>query len=124
MNPVLLDRMDFDAQVGVLGHEISHVIDFSHKNTAGLLRIGLGNLSTSFLDRFEYGTDSICIAHGLGYQLLAWSNFVRKAFQSSYQEGNETELKGLLQRERYMHPATIRKRINASKLYADTLSEQ
>lgn len=117
LNPILLDKMDFNAQVGVLGHEISHVVDFSHKNTAGLLRIGLGNLSTSFLDKFEYATDSICIAHGLGYQLLSWSLFVRKAFRSPNWDGADSIKQGIMKRERYMNPETIRKRLNIHQLY-------
>src|SRR5438552_13857191 len=61
---ILLKNMNFNAQVGVIGHELSHVSDFITKNSLGLMRIGLGNLSQKFLDRFEYRTDSICIAHG------------------------------------------------------------
>ena len=115
--PILLNKMDFNAQVGVLGHELSHVADFSMKHTNGLLRIGFGNLSQSFLDKFEFGTDSICIAHGLGYQLLSWSNFIRKAFHSPNWDGADTADKPVMKQERYMNPETIRGRILQDPLY-------
>ena len=115
--PILLQQMEFNAQVGVLGHELSHVADFSRMHTFGLLRVGFGNLSTSFLDRFEFRTDSICIVHGLGYQLLAWSNFVRKAFHSPNWDGADSVDKPVMKRERYMNPGTIRKQIQSNAFY-------
>ncbi len=75
---ILFKNLHFNAQVGVIGHEIGHAFDFSQKNTFGLVRIGLGNLSQKFLDRFKYRTDNICIAHVSGYQLLSWSIYVWK----------------------------------------------
>ena len=118
LSPILFAALDFDAQVGVIGHEISHVVDFNRKNTFGLLRIGMGNISSKFLDRFEFGTDSICIAHGLGYQLLAWSIFVRKALMHQNWDGADN-INSMMTRERYMNPGTIRKRIADIKMYSD-----
>ncbi|GGB12570.1 hypothetical protein [Puia dinghuensis] len=107
LSPILFGRLPFDAKVGVAGHELSHVSDFRHKNLFGWLRLGAGHLSSRYVDRLEFATDSLCIAHGLGYSLLAWSCFVRSAFglQPSAQAGNSKLLfKG---RERYMNPSTI-----------------
>jgi hypothetical protein len=115
--PILFKHLPFNAQVGVIGHEISHAFDFSQKNTFGLIRIGLGNLSQKFLDRFEYRTDSICIVHGLGYQLLAWSVHVRKVLMNENWDGADNIHK-LMTRERYMNPGTIQKRIAVSPAYA------
>ena len=115
LSPILFAALDFDAQVGVIGHEISHVVDFNRKNSFGLLRIGIGNLSLKFLDRFEFSTDSICIAHGLGYQLLAWSIFVRKALMHENWDGADN-INSMMTRERYMNPGTIKKRIAAIKM--------
>lgn len=111
LSPILFNNLDFNAQIGVIGHELSHVADFLHQSTFGMLRIGLGNLSPKFLDKFEYKTDSICIAHGLGYQLLAWSIFVRKALGSVNWEGAEYINDPVMNRERYMNPGTILKKI-------------
>ena len=115
--PILLKNMDFNAQVGVIGHELSHISDFISKNSFGLMRVGVGNLSQKFLDRFEYRTDSICIAHGLGYQLLSWSIFVRKALHYQNWDGADNIDKGPMVRERYMNPLTIKKRISNLPMY-------
>lgn len=117
LSPILFNNLDFNAQIGVIGHELSHVADFMHKSSLGMLRIGLGNLSRKFLDKFEYKTDSICIAHGLGYQLLAWSIFVRKAFGSSNWEGADNVNDPIMNRERYMNPVTILKKIATDSIY-------
>ena len=115
--PILLKNMDFNSQVGVIGHELSHISDFISKNSFGLMRVGVGNLSQKFLDRFEYRTDSICIAHGLGYQLLSWSIFVRKALHYQNWDGADNIDKGPMVRERYMNPLTIKRRISNLPMY-------
>ncbi|MBN8676082.1 MAG: hypothetical protein J0L56_18265 [Chitinophagales bacterium] len=120
LSPILFKNLDFNAQVGVLGHELSHVADFMNQSSYGMLRIGLGNLSRKFLDKFEYKTDSICIAHGLGYQLLAWSIFVRKALGSVNWEGADNITGPVMNRERYMNPGTILKKITADTIYMHT----
>ena len=110
--PILLGRMDLNAQVGVLGHELSHVSDFSHRHLFGWLRLGIGHLSMRFVDRMEFATDSLCIAHGLGYQLLAWSCFVRQALGiPKYGGSGHPDMPK--DRERYMEPKTILTRLNA-----------
>ncbi|CAN5544996.1 hypothetical protein BH11BAC3_BH11BAC3_31600 [soil metagenome] len=116
LSPILLSKMDFNAQVGVLGHEISHVADFSGKHTFGLLRIAAGNFSSKFLDKFEFKTDSICVAHGLGYQLLSWSIFVRREFHNKNYDGADN-IEEPMRRERYMNPATIKYRIKNLAIY-------
>lgn len=120
LSPILLNKMDFNAQVGVLGHEISHVADFSSKHTLGLIRIAIGNFSSKFLDKFEFKTDSICVAHGLGYQLLSWSKFVRQKFHKKNYDGADN-IEEPMQRERYMNPATIQHRINNLIIYQKLL---
>lgn len=117
LSPILFKNLPFNAQVGVIGHEISHAFDFSQKNTLELIRIGLGNLSQKFLDRFEYRTDSICIAHGLGYQLLSWSVYVRKVLMNENWDGADS-IHQMMTRERYMNPGTIQKRIADSPAYS------
>jgi len=113
LSPILFMRLSYDAQVGVLGHELSHVADFSRKHLFGLIRIGVGHLSGRYLDRFEYKTDSLCIEHGLGNYLLAWSIFVREALHLAYWRGADSINRPVIARERYMEPATIERRIRA-----------
>ncbi len=119
LQPVLLQHMDFNTQIGVLGHELSHVVDFSQNSLLQLISSGIGHVfSSKYIDRFEYRTDSICIAHGLGYQLLAWSNFVRKTMHTENWDGADNINMPVMNRERYMNPETIIKRIKSNHLYA------
>ena len=116
LSPILYKQLDFNAQVGVIGHELSHVADFSAKGFFGLVGMGLGFMSSRYIDQLEYKTDSICIAHGLGHYLLAWSQFVRNALHSKNYDGADN-IKKPMNRERYMNPLTIIKRIEADPQY-------
>jgi len=111
LSPILFKYMQDDARTGVAGHELSHVADFCKKNIWQMLRVGFGHLSNRYVDRFEFKTDSICIRHGLGYQLLAWSIFVRKALHLSNWEGSDHIGDHVIPHERYMNPSTIERKI-------------
>ena len=115
LTPILFKQLSYEAQVGVLGHELSHVADFSGMKLSGLIRLGFGHLSRRYIDRFEYRTDSLCIEHGLGKYLLAWSIFVRKALHINDWQGADSINTPLTGRERYMNPATIERRMRAKE---------
>lgn len=118
IQPVILPKMDFNAQVGIIGHELGHVADFKQRTLLSLIGSGIGHLfSASYIDRFEFRTDSICIAHGLGYQLLAWSNFIRNTMHTTNWEGADNINKMPMMRERYMNPSTIEKYISKMPIY-------
>lgn len=114
--PIQLDSMNFNAQVGVIGHELSHVSDFIQRNFISLAMSGVKHLFTRYIDRFEYRTDSICIAHGLGYQLLAWSRFVRAKLHTGDYDGADNIDKPMLH-ERYMNPTTIMAHMQKMDMY-------
>lgn len=117
--PVQLKNLPYNAQIGIIGHELSHVADFDSKKFFGLIRIASGHLSQKYLDRFERRTDSLCIAHGLGYQLLAWSTFIRTTMHSENWTGSVNIDKGPMLREKYMNPSTIKNQIEGNPLYAN-----
>lgn len=114
--PVLFDNLPFNAQIGVIGHELGHVVEFSSMTTLDILKHAARNVSAKYVDHFEFKTDSICIAHGLGYQLLAWSSFVRKVMHKDNWDGADNVHKPMM-RERYMNPSTIKRRIAQLALY-------
>lgn len=114
--PIQLANMNFNAQVGVIGHELSHVSDFIRRSFINLAMSGIKHLSSKYIDRFEYRTDSICIAHGLGYQLLDWSRFVRATLHSGDYDGSDNIDKPMLH-ERYMNPATIIAHMKGMEMY-------
>ena len=109
LEPVTFSHMNFDAQIGILGHEISHVLDFSKKSFWQCTGAGINHLSASYVDSLEYNTDKIAIEHGLGKQLQAWSKFIRSTMHVKYWRGADYVNHPENQHERYMNPDTIDK---------------
>lgn len=119
LEPILLKNLSFNAQIGVLGHEISHVADFHQRKGIYFVKLLISHLSKKAMDKFENDTDRRCIEHGLGYQLLAWSTEVRQNLKISQWHGANTtqNTEGVLVRERYMSQETIEKIIEKTKIY-------
>jgi hypothetical protein len=114
---IILKYAPHDAGVGVLGHELSHVLNFSRMSGLSLTWLGVSHVSKNYMNRFEYLTDSLCIEQGMGEYLLAMSIYVRKAFGAPDPE--ELQVKGEKgnYKERYMGPSTIRLYMADSKVY-------
>ena len=107
LEPILLKNLSFNAQVGVLGHEISHIAEYNQKRGGYFLKLLFWQLSKKKMDIFENNTDRRAIEHGLGYQLMAWSSEVRRNLKIKQWNGANTE--GVQESERYMSPQTIEK---------------
>ena len=108
---LLFQNLTFEEQVGVIGHELSHVVDFDSKNFPQTIAIGVGHLSKKYIDRMEFNTDRICVMHGLGKYLEAYSTHVRETMHVHNWRGADYVKKGNGngQYERYMNPDTIEK---------------
>jgi len=106
-----------NGQVGIIGHELSHIIYFMNQNTFGLLGLGISHVSARYMDKFENKTDSVCIERGLGYQLIDWNIYLRKAFGMKDPENGPDPFFTDTTRERYMTPARIRQVMKKSKIY-------
>lgn len=122
LEPILLKNLNFNAQIGVLGHELSHVSDYMSKGfgkMANLLWIEI--FSKKQVDKFETRTDHICINHGLGYQLLDWSSSVRKNLNIEYWRGADN-LQHMTKKERYLNPETIIQVLKSKALYNEVTS--
>lgn len=69
---------DINAQVGLIAHEFSHLVDYSAKNNIALagwiVRYGL---SKKFQEKVERATDMDVIRHGLGWQLRRYSLYLK-----------------------------------------------
>jgi predicted SprT family Zn-dependent metalloprotease len=108
--PILLKNLSFNAQIGVLGHELSHIAFYNQQKGGYFIRLVFMQLNSKAMDTFENDTDKRCIAHGLGYQLLSWSSEVREKLKIKTWRG--VDEKTQRERERYMSPASILKQIN------------
>lgn len=101
--------MPFNAQVGVFGHELGHTTDFINRGVGKMINVILGNLSRRYMDDFEFETDRRAIAHGLGLEILAWSDHASKTLRVNEPDNHDSDKKvdGIIQRERYMRPRSI-----------------
>jgi Zn-dependent protease with chaperone function len=107
LEPILLKNLSFNAQIGVLGHEMSHIVDFHQRKGLFFILLAAMHLNRKAIDKFENDTDKRCIEHGLGYQLLDWSTEVRTKLKITQWNGKKTG--DVLTRERYMSPESIKK---------------
>jgi len=106
---LLFQNLSFEEQVGVMGHELSHVVDFNSKNFPQSVGNGIGHISKKYLDKMEFNTDHICIMHGLGKYLEAYSMHVRQAMHVHNWRGVDFVNEKNESHERYMNPDTIAK---------------
>ena len=73
---ITLDKVSFNAQVGVLGHEFNHFLDYSKRDIFKMLDRGLDYLSDRRKSKFEKEIDTETIERGLGWQCYDWSCYV------------------------------------------------
>jgi len=77
-DPVLLRELPFDAQVGILAHELGHVAYYHQLNTLQIAKWGLMYLvSDDFRARHEKSTDLMPVYHGLGSQIYQYHYYIR-----------------------------------------------
>jgi len=100
-----LINLSYNAQIGVLGHELAHIVDYQNLNFFGLLKFGLHYIKEKDIVATENRTDKITINHGLGYQLLAWS---REVHDLHIKDGRG---------ERYLYPEQIIQLIEKNPIY-------
>ena len=98
---------DVNGQVGILGHELCHVLYFNRSTGLGLLGLGIAHVSKKYMDRFEHDTDSVDIERGLGYQLIAWNEYLHKGFRAMHANDPTEDLK-FVPGKRYMSIEEIR----------------
>jgi hypothetical protein len=72
-----LDSATFNAQIGVIAHELGHIAYYETKRTPRILLDGMWYWNLNFRARFEHDTDARTIAHGAGWQLRDFSLFIQ-----------------------------------------------
>ncbi|MBA3899490.1 MAG: hypothetical protein H0X62_04640 [Bacteroidetes bacterium] len=71
---LLLPNVGFNAQVGIVGHELAHILYYTKKSSFRIVLDGIGYMSKSYRAKFEKETDRVAIERGLGWQLYEFSN--------------------------------------------------
>lgn len=115
LSRLLFQNLTFKEQVGIMGHELSHVVDFNSKNFPQTVINGIGHLSKKYIDKMEFHTDRICIQHGLGQYLLTYSEHVRLTMHVHNWRGVDFVNEKNQTHERYMNPDTIEKYMSETK---------
>lgn len=70
---ITLNKVCFNAQVGVIGHEFNHFIDYSERGFFGVLGRGFNYLTDKSKSNFEKEIDTRTINRGLGWQCYDFS---------------------------------------------------
>lgn len=110
--PLLLKNQPFNAQVGILGHELAHTAWYINRSFFGIVSDAFCQFSNACRNSFEQDTDRRLVLHGLGWQRHDHSSFVRAGFR---QLGIESDGGG----GAYMDPTELLVAMEESGIYAD-----
>lgn len=108
-NGILFKEVPFNAQIGLIGHELSHIVSYKVKTRTELFRFGFSYFNGQ-KSAIERGTDHFTIGKGLGWQLYDWSDYV---FNKSNASKSYKDFKEL----NYMSPKEIMLDINCNHTY-------
>lgn len=72
----LTERVTSTALVGLLGHELGHIVDYSQRSIFGIIGFSIGYIPHKNRSKIEKRTDRIAIQHGLGSYLLEFSEYI------------------------------------------------
>lgn len=74
---VSFDELGLQEQIGIIAHELSHIVDYQNRKSFSMLKCGF---YYSFFKQYhrslERSTDMLVIQKGLAHQLYAFSNYV------------------------------------------------
>jgi hypothetical protein len=105
----LLKNLRFEAQVGVIGHELAHVVQFQRMNGIQLLNALASYLKPAFKRRIERSADLGAIVHGLGRELLEHAIYIR-TIPGYVQHRKEIN-------KNYLKPKEIRERLRDNDFF-------
>ncbi|GJM12437.1 MAG: hypothetical protein DHS20C12_08400 [Pseudohongiella sp.] len=111
---LLLKNQPFNAQVGIIGHELAHTVYYLDRSFFGIV----GNALCQFTDcriGFERATDRRLIDYGLGWQRFDHASFVRGWNSQDAEAASTSEGGG----GAYMSPAEIMQIMQDHEVYSD-----
>lgn len=75
----LLRNIPFDARVGVIGHELAHIVDYNRKSFVQIIGNGIAYfVSNKFKRNLEHKIDRIAINRGLGKELYTFRLYIEE----------------------------------------------
>ena len=111
---LILKNQPFNAQVGILGHELAHTVYYLNRSFFGIAGDAFCQLTNCRVD-FERETDERLIDYGLGWQRFDHSMFLRIETTNSIERAFNVEGAG----GAYMSPKKLLENMAASNLYGD-----
>lgn len=111
---LLLKNQPFNAQVGIIGHELAHTVYYLDRSFLGILGDALCQLSDCRVN-FERETDRRLIRYGLGWQRYDHALFVRTEFLGSREAALNSDGGG----GAYMSPSELMRLMQQNESYAD-----
>jgi len=104
-------ELSFNAMVGWIGHELGHVLHYSHKSSGGILFIGMKYAVPGYRRKMERFTDQLAIQHNLGYALYEGVDYTINSSHAGVHYKNNQE-------KFYLHTEEIIARIHSKETWS------
>jgi hypothetical protein len=114
---ILLGDVSFNAQIGVIGHELAHIMDFEHRSIKSIFGLGLDYITLRNHARYERSIDTYAIKRGLGWQILEFADFIEN-------QSKATEEYKRFKKINYLSTTDIENEIAKLKLYSSFQSDK
>ncbi|MDQ3190625.1 MAG: hypothetical protein M3Q58_03450 [Bacteroidota bacterium] len=75
---LLLGDVPYNAQVGIVGHELAHILYYTKTSSWRIILDGILYAFESFRSKFEQDTDKVAIDRGLGWQIYDFCSHTHK----------------------------------------------
>jgi len=108
-NEIPFSEIPFQAKVGIIAHELSHVLDYQSKNFWQLIQTGILYIFRR-QEKYEKFIDYLTIKKGFGWQVLAWSDYV-------FNHSNASEAYLAYKDKYYYNPKEIESILAADEKY-------
>jgi hypothetical protein len=105
-----LQELSFNAIVGWTGHELGHILHYSHKSSGGIVFTGVKYLVPGYRRRMERFTDQLTIQHDLGFALYEGINYTINYSGATMKYKNR-------QKKFYLQPEEIIARIHSRQAW-------
>jgi len=110
-NNVEWRELSFNAMVGWIGHELGHILHYSHKSSGGILLTGVKYAFPGYRRKMERFTDQLAIQHDLGYALYEGVDYtINLSHATGHYKNNQEKF--------YLHPEEIIERINSRESWS------
>lgn len=101
-------QLSFNALVGWIGHELGHIVHYTHKSSCGILLTGMKYAVPGYRRKIERFTDQLTIQHNLGFALYEGLDYTVN-FSNATPRYKKTQVKY------YLHPEEIIQRIRSGQ---------